>query len=596
MADSIECHALLEGLFDANPDVVIVTDWEGRILKANSRIESVFWYTGTELIGLPIETLIPERFRSAHQGSRQRYTAEPHDRPMGTQLNLCGRRKDGMEFPVDVALSPFETKGRRYVLCMIRDITERKKAEEAQRRGEQLQALFRQTSDALLVVDTEGKIREVNPQLERYFGYSRAELIGHAVEMLIPEALRVNHEALRRDYTMRPHPSPMGFGREIHGIRKDGSLFPADIMLTPVEIAEGRAVLCVVRDISEKIRLQEELERNERERRYLEKEFDAVPGLEGIIGKSEALKEVMRKVEIVASTDATVLLLGETGTGKDVIARAIHQLSRRSQKSRITLNCAAIPAGLLESELFGHEKGAFTGATEQKVGRIELAHGGTLVLDEIGELPLELQPKLLRVLQEKMFERVGGRRTIPVDIRLIAATNRDLGEMVIDKEFRSDLYYRLNVFPIVLPPLRERREDIPMLVEYFVEKHARNLDRRIERIPTEVMEALARWDWPGNVRELENFIERSVILTRGPELWAPLAELTRAEHTVPDAQDPPNGSSTLESMERQHILSVLRETRGIISGPRGAAVRLGMKRTSLNWKLKKLGIERNDYM
>lgn len=590
MVHSIECQALLEGLFDANPDVVVVTDWEGRIIEVNSRVEGVFWYTGAELFGLPIETLIPERFRPAHLTHRQRYATEPHDRPMGTQLNLYARRKDGKEFPVDVAISPFETKGRRYVLCMIRDITERKQAEEAQRYGEQLHALFRQTSDALLVVDAEGKIREVNPQLERYFGYSRTELIGHAVEILVPEALRMKHEVQRKDYMMQPHTSPMGFGSKIHGMRKDGSLFPVDIMLTPIETAEGQAVLCVVRDISEKIRLQEELERKEREKRYFEKELDVVPGLEGIIGRSEGLKEVMRKVEIVAPTDATVLLLGETGTGKDVIARAIHQLSRRSPKSRITLNCAAIPAGLLESELFGHEKGAFTGATGEKIGRIELAHGGTLVLDEIGELPLELQPKLLRVLQEKMFERVGGTRTIPVDTRLIAATNRDLGKMVMDKEFRSDLYYRLNVFPITLPPLRERRDDIPMLVEYFVNKHARNLDRRIESIPAEIVDALTRWDWPGNIRELENFIERSVILTTGPNLWAPLAELTRA------GQASPSESSTLESMERQHILAVLRETRGVISGSRGAAVRLGMKRTSLNWKLKKLGIERKDYM
>ena len=255
-------------------------------------------------------------------------------------------------------------------------------------------------------------------------------------------------------------------------------------------------------------------------------------------------------------TDVTVLILGETGTGKDLIARAIHQLSSRSGRSLIKLNCAAIPTGLLESELFGHERGAFTGAISQKIGRLELANQGSFFLDEVGDLPLELQPKILRALQEKEFERLGGTRTIPVDARLIAATNRDLGQMVTDRQFRSDLYYRLRVFPITLPPLRERREDIPLLVRYFVDKHARRLNRQIETIPPDVMKALTRWHWPGNIRELENFIERAVILSKGPLLRAPLAELERPEE--PSASD----DVTLESSEREHILRVLRETKG----------------------------------
>jgi transcriptional regulator with GAF, ATPase, and Fis domain len=254
------------------------------------------------------------------------------------------------------------------------------------------------------------------------------------------------------------------------------------------------------------------------------------------------------------------------------------------------LNCAAIPTGLLESELFGHEKGAFTGAISRKIGRLELAHGGTLFLDEIGDLPLELQPKILRALQEKEFERLGGTQTIPVNVRLVAATNRDLTKMVADKEFRSDLYYRLRVFPIMIPPLRERREDIPLLVNYFVDKHSRRLDRKIETIPPDIMRALTRWEWPGNIRELENFIERAVLLSKGPALRVPLAELEVPEESNPE------GDSTLEATEREHILRVLRETKGKIAGPQGAAARLGLKRTTLNSKLKKLGIERNDYM
>ena len=302
------------------------------------------------------------------------------------------------------------------------------------------------------------------------------------------------------------------------------------------------------------------------------------------------MREIFATVSRVAPTRATVLLCGESGVGKDLIARAIHHLSSRRERTLVKLNCAAIPTGLLESELFGHEKGAFTGAISRKIGRLELAHEGTLFLDEIGDLPLELQPKILRALQDKEFERLGGTQTIPVNVRLVAATNRDLTKMVADKEFRSDLYYRLRVFPITIPPLRERREDIPLLVNYFVDKHSRRMYRKIETIPPETMQALTRWDWPGNIRELENFIERAVILTKGPLLRAPLAELE-----FPEQPNLP-GASTLEATEREHILRVLRESKGKIAGPKGAAARLGLKRTTLNSKLKKLGIARIDYM
>jgi formate hydrogenlyase transcriptional activator len=331
------------------------------------------------------------------------------------------------------------------------------------------------------------------------------------------------------------------------------------------------------------------LARKDREKRYLEEELNTEHRFEDIIGESVALKRVLKQVETVAGADVTVLILGETGTGKDLIARAIHQLSPRRERTLVKLNCAAIPTGLLESELFGHERGAFTGAISQKIGRLELAHQGTLFLDEVGDLPLEVQPKLLRAIQEKEFERLGSTRTIPVDIRLVAATNRNLEKMVADREFRSDLYYRLRVFPISIPPLRERREDIPLLVRYFVTKHAVRMDRKIESIPPGVMNALTKWDWPGNIRELENFIERCVILTNGPVLRAPLSELQMPEEASPQPPD-----VTLEATEREHILRVLREAKGV-GGPGGAAARLGLKRTTLNSKLKKLGIKREDY-
>ncbi len=330
-------------------------------------------------------------------------------------------------------------------------------------------------------------------------------------------------------------------------------------------------------------------DRLKKEREYLEEELRTEFNFGEIIGESLALKRVLKQVETVGPTDATVLIQGDTGTGKELIARAIHNLSPRRERTFIKLNCSAIPLGLLESELFGHEKGAFTGAIAQRIGRMELAHQGTLFLDEIGDLSLELQPKLLRALQEKEIERLGGKRTIPVDVRLIAATNRDLAKMVKEGQFRSDLYYRLKVFPITIPSLQQRHGDIPLLVNYFVTKHARRMKKNINVIPENVMAALSRWHWPGNVRELENFIERAVILTQGPVLHAPLAELELAEEMQAPA------SANLRTTEREHILRVLRETKGAIGGPGGAAERLGLKRTTLNSKLKKLGIRKEDY-
>ena len=324
------------------------------------------------------------------------------------------------------------------------------------------------------------------------------------------------------------------------------------------------------------------------EKLYLEDEIRTEYDFEEIIGESATWKRVLREVETVAPTDSNVLIRGESGTGKELIARAIHNLSHRRGRTFVKVNCAAIPTGLLESELFGHERGAFTGAITQRIGRFELANGGTLFLDEIGDIPLELQPKLLRVLQEREFERLGGTRTIRVDVRLVTATNRDLTTMVAEREFRQDLFYRVNVFPINLPPLRERREDIPALVRYFAQKYARRMDRNIETIPAEAMEALTRWSWPGNVRELENLIERAVILTRGPVLQVPMGELRGGNGAV----EPPGPPATLAAAEREHILRVLGETNWVIGGPNGAAARLGMKRTTLQSKMRKLGIER----
>jgi formate hydrogenlyase transcriptional activator len=350
------------------------------------------------------------------------------------------------------------------------------------------------------------------------------------------------------------------------------------------------------------------------EKVYLEEEIRSDLGFEQIVGNSPALNRVLQLVETVASSDSTVLLLGETGTGKELIARAIHDRSGRKNRTFVKLNCAAIPTGLLESELFGHEKGAFTGAITQKIGRLELADQGTLFLDEVGDIPLEVQPKLLRALQEQEFERLGSTHTRKVNVRLVAATNRDLESMIAAREFRSDLYYRLNVFPIRIPPLRDRKHDIPLLVSYFVQKFAKQMQKKVESIPGSVMKALTAWEWPGNVRELENFVERAVILSRGRSLAAPLAELRKVSSGEPKAAAANhddiarivketinalhwNNSATSDRLKKQRdeIVRALTEAKGRVGGADGAAARMGMNRTTLLARMKKLGIDPHDY-
>jgi len=365
------------------------------------------------------------------------------------------------------------------------------------------------------------------------------------------------------------------------GSMKENAFTPADVDFLSQVASQAAIAIENATAFQEIAQLKDQLAE---EKLYLEDEIRTEQNFGEIIGDDPAFRKVLDQLATVAPTDASVLILGETGTGKELIARAIHDLSGRRERTFVKLNCAAIPTGLLESELFGHEKGAFTGAIAQKVGRFELANKGTLFLDEVGDIPLELQPKLLRALQEHEFERLGGVRTIKVDVRLVAATNRDLAQMIAAREFRSDLYYRLNVFPLSVPPLRERTADIPMLVRYFTQKYARRMNRRIDTIPSAAMDALTNYAWPGNVRELENLIERAVILTRGTSLEIPMAELRVAPDHAPLV--------TLDDAERDHIRRVLEQTGGVVGGPSGAAARLGMKRTTLQSKMKKLGILR----
>lgn len=410
---------------------------------------------------------------------------------------------------------------------------------------------------------------------------------------------------------------PLIFGSKVLGVLKLAQCQPAifsDNNLKLLRQIAARIAIAVDNALAygEISRLKDSLVH---ENRYLTEQIRQDSDFGEIVGQSAAIKSVLEQVEMVASSDCSVLILGETGTGKELIAQAIHNLSSRNQKRMVKMNCAAIPSGLIESDLFGHEKGAYTGATSQRMGRFELANKSSLFLDEVGDIPLELQPKLLRVLQEREIERLGGNKVIPVDVRLIAATNRDLKQMVLDREYRSDLYYRLNVFPIVIPPLRERPEDIPLLVKFFTRKIAKRMNRTIDSIPTETIRMLCDLPWPGNIRELENIIERAVILTRGPVLNLQLNELQY--HLSPplvskSASEMPSSSSTWtmpkaskpaekapheqdsELSERERILNALRETNGIVAGPRGAAARLGLKRTTLISRMQRLGISAKD--
>ena len=747
---------MFEELLNLSPDAVILADVEGRIVDLNRHAEAMFGFQRSELVGKSVETLVPERFRKQHPAHRKRFADQPHIRPMGAGLQLYALRRNGTEFPVDIMLSPVDRPNGKVIISVIRDVSEQRRAQDALRRSEQLfRSIVEGVQDhAIFTLDSEGRVASWNSGAEKIKGYAAAEIVGkHFSHFYTEEDIRRGKpEEMLRLAAEKDRVEDEGWR-----VRKDGSRFWADAVITAIHDENGQLTgfSKITRDFTDRKRAEDALvlqlsgvllanvdirtllsaisdaiqnvvphdvgilglhdpvqdqlrvqvldtgspskmveafvpvkdspagrafttrkplvlsdigqagfapesyahlsslgvksacwlpllnreraigtltvgrrresafkesdveiltkiasqvaaavdnalafrqiadlrDRLREEKQYLEQELNTEHSFDEIIGESAGLKKVLKEVETVAFTEATVLIEGETGTGKELIARAVHRLSRRSERPFIRLNCAAIPSGLLESELFGHEKGAFTGAIAKKIGRVELADGGTLFLDEIGELPLDLQPKLLRALQEKEIERVGGSRSIAVNVRLVAATNRNLRQMVADKQFRSDLFYRLHVFPLSVPPLRQRRDDIPVLVRYFVDKHSRKLGRKITTIPEEIMEALCRWAWPGNVRELENFLERAVILSPGTILRAPLSELQMLEG------DESNGSvaiSSLASAERDLILRVLRETKEI-GGPEGAAAKLGLKRTTLNSKLKKLGISRTDY-
>jgi formate hydrogenlyase transcriptional activator len=745
-------------LLESAPDAMVIVDRTGRIAFVNSHAERMFGYSPSELLGQLVEVLVPDAVRIAHVRHRSGFSEAPRSREMGSGLELKGRRKDGSTFPVEISLSPLDEPEGHFVASAIRDMTERRKIQEALRLSEErFRRLVAEVKDyAIFMLDPEGRVKTWNEGAERIKGYHADEIIGRHFSCFYTS------EDIERGKPNEELKIAARDGRlEDDGwrLRKDGSRFWASVVITALHDEAGKLVgfTKVTRDITERKRVRESFllevtnallssldiakllaafgscirqvkpfdyatlslydgetkklrvhsvgaapgltplstgtlisiagspdgwsyvsrkplvlrgtpgerfphelpeplvqasvksgcwipligregplgtlnlfsrqamvfgdedidtlvqlasqvavaldnalafqrmadlsARLEKEKLYLEDELRTDSKFEEIIGESKILKRVLKQIETVAPTDSTVLILGETGTGKESLARAVHDLSPRRARAFVKVNCASVPAGLLESELFGHEKGAFTGAIVQRVGRFELAHQGTLFLDEVGEIPLELQPKLLRVLQEKQFERLGSSRTMTSDVRIVAATNRDLAKLVASGQFRSDLFYRLSVFPVLVPPLRDRPEDIPLLAHYFLSKFAKRLGRKVDVVSPDTMEALCRYSWPGNIRELEHVIERAVILSVGPELRIPSIEL-ESDHA---ADVVPGAPSTLERIERDHILRVLREAKGRIGGPGGAAERLGMNRTTLNSRMQKLRISRKDF-
>jgi formate hydrogenlyase transcriptional activator len=563
---------------EANPVPSWVQDYALFLLDVDERIatwyggaERIYGYDAAEAVRQPVSFLYPIECSPPPmpQEEFRRAVNEGYFANEGWHL-----KKDGSRFwanAITMALKD-ETGNLQGFARMVRDFSDRHDRDEKLRRSQARVRRVPAASTITGVVSGEfDRIPNANDTFLELVGYSREDLL--AGRLVWPELTPKEFVALDEF----AHEEGLRFGActpfEKELIRKDGTRVPVLVATAVLKLSPFRWITFVT-DLRERNR-QEAVEEEPRE---------STQDFEEIIGSSAPLKRMMGQVEVVAPTDATVLILGETGTGKELIARAIHRMSPRLNLPFISLNCAAIPTGLLESELFGYERGAFTGALGQKIGRFEMAHRGTLFLDEVGDIPIDLQPKLLRALQEKSFERLGGTRTIPIDVRLVAATNRNLTQMMGDKLFRSDLYYRLKVFPITTPPLREHTEDIPLLARHFTRKYAAKMDRQIDKIPAETMKELMSWSWPGNVRELENFIERSVILSRGPSLRAPLSEL-RAD--APEA----GANATLEDVERDHILRVFRESGGVISA---TANRLGIPRTTLNAMMKKLGISRGD--
>jgi PAS domain S-box-containing protein len=590
-------------LYDEAPAVYLSVGTDRRIRRANRQAAELFGYPLDQLLGREVFDLLADT---------------PHGKPKARAIfarflagqealneELEWRRADGTAVWTRASMRPiFDAQGHVEATRSVHvDITDRKRAEEALRLSEErLQRILDSAMDGIVTLDGARLVELFNGAAEKIFACPATQAIGQPFDRFLPDRLRrVLDESVamfeRGDRATAYLWAPDGLSART----LDGREFPIEATISRAEVKGRNLYTLIVRDIDERRRAEEQLRQLHLQNQYLQEELRSVHNFDEIVGQSRALQEALDKIRLVATTDSSVLILGETGTGKELIARAVHSHSKRKDRPLIKVNCAALPSGLIESELFGHEKGAFTGATEKRMGRFELADGGTLFLDEIGEIPPEVQVKLLRVLQEREFERVGSNKTIRVDVRVVAATNRDLTKAVAEGKFRQDLYYRLNVFPVHLPPLRERQEDIPLLVHYFVARYAAKIGRQISRVPRDVMQRLIAYSWPGNIRELENVIERALILSPGPDLLLEPGMLPVTSSTVPmnthiqpGLPDSPTDSLTLEDAERNHVITVLKQTKWRVDGPHGAARILNVHPNTLRSRMKKLGIQRSE--
>ncbi len=578
--------AEIEHLYATAPVGLALHGPDMRILRINQRLAAMDGLSVADHIGRSLGELLPD-VAAAVEPIVQRVIASRQP-VLDQELHVSTPAR-----PTLVGLASFcpltsESGEVLAVSVSVQDITEVKRTQQALRESEErLSRILESAMDAIVTLDRRRVIQLFNAAAEEMFRCPAAEAIGGSFDRFAPAALR----RLLARY-MRTLPGPGASRRYLwapeglQAVRQGGEAFPVEATISRAEAGGQPLYTIILRDVNERKQAQDELRKLQAENVYLRSEIQAGLDSDEIVGTSPAIRHLLTRIEQVAATGSTVLVTGETGTGKELVAKAVHRRSQRRDRLLVAVNCAALPGSLIESELFGHEKGAFTGATVRKIGRFEMADGGTLFLDEVGDLPLELQAKLLRVLQEGELERLGGSQTIRVDVRVIAATNRDLNEAVAIQRFRSDLYYRLNVFPIQIPPLRERPEDIPVLARHFVMKHATNMGKRIESIPGPTMKALQAYGWPGNVRELQNVLERAVIISPGPVLE--LGEWPAA----PRLSEPEDHVLTLEELQREHILRALNRAGWRITGEHGAAKSLGLKATTLHARMKKLGIRR----
>ena len=573
----------VRSLYNSTPIMMHSVGQDGCILDVNEFWLNTMGYERSEVIGRPVANFAAPEYQAHVRDELMPKLAQDG---FVRDVEVQGAKKNGERVDLQISSVVKKDAAGKFLFSQtfLLDITERKKAERARRETEErLAGIFRSAMDAIVVLDSERRVVIFNEAAQKMFRCSASDAVGHRIDRFLTEPL----EQLLTEYMASEGFPQCWIPEGMRAVRKDGDRFSIEATVSRTDVSTGRLFTLILRDIDERKQSEEKLDQLQRENVYLQEELQSELNFEEIVGASAVMQKVFQSIEMVAQTDSTVLLLGETGTGKELIARALHNRSLRKPSVMVKVNCGALPSSLVESELFGHERGAFTGAVAQKKGRFELAHRGTLFLDETGELPLETQTKLLRVLQEQEFERVGGSQTLKVDVRVIAATNRDLEAEVRRGSFRADLFYRLNVFPIEIPPLRDRKEDIPLLTAYFVRKFSQRMGKKIQSVSRAVYEQLHQYDWPGNVRELANLLERAVILCQSDVLQPKHLAVNRSKQISAGPEEIP----TLEEAERRLILRALEQTGGTLSGPNGAAQILGLNRSTLWSRMRKLGIE-----